>query len=299
MKGDAWVASSIQTILRNPVYCGKIRWNSRKGVKKIEDGIIKIERPRAKKENWVLADGLHEPIIDIETFELANQYIDTNRPRPNPSQCVTKNPLSGLVECSLCGRKMVRRPYSKKGQADTLMCPVTHCKNVSSPLLWIEEAIINMLENWGNEYKTTLGQNNFAPVNVDFLIKSIEQFDKEIETLGKQLSKTYDLLEQGVYDTDTFLVRMKSITEKIELIKKDKEKILEEIEAIKQQDKAKKEIIPKIDNIINTYKNIIDPAEKNDLLRQVLEKVTYLKTSKNTKKQQLNEAELTLYPRIY
>jgi len=50
MKNGAWVPSSVLDILRNPVYIGKIRWNWRPHKKKMVDGQIITERPRAKLE---------------------------------------------------------------------------------------------------------------------------------------------------------------------------------------------------------------------------------------------------------
>jgi hypothetical protein len=93
MKGDVWVNATIQGILRNPVYIGKIRWNSRPTIKKMVDGQMKKERPRAKQEDWILVDGLHEPIIDNETWELAQEFISTNPPRPVPT-IPHKKPIS-------------------------------------------------------------------------------------------------------------------------------------------------------------------------------------------------------------
>ena len=67
-KSDLWSSASIRDMLRNPVYIGKIRWNSRKTVKKYESGNIIASRPKAKKEDWILVDGKHEPIISEDIY---------------------------------------------------------------------------------------------------------------------------------------------------------------------------------------------------------------------------------------
>jgi site-specific DNA recombinase len=99
-KGETWVPGTIQTMLRNPVYAGKIRWNSRPAKKKIVDGQIVKERPRAKKEDWTLVDGLHKAIIDQETFDLA-QGLLANNPAKKDSTIhrVLKHHFSGLDRC--------------------------------------------------------------------------------------------------------------------------------------------------------------------------------------------------------
>lgn len=66
-----WVDSSVSSILTNPVYIGKIRWNYRKNVKKIEDGNIITMRPR--NEDYMLTDGLHPAIIPEELYYKAQE----------------------------------------------------------------------------------------------------------------------------------------------------------------------------------------------------------------------------------
>jgi hypothetical protein len=126
LKGDAWVTSTIQGMLRNPVYTGKIRWNFRPHSKKMSEGQMTKERPRAKEEDWMLVDGLHEAIIDEDTWNLTQKLYASNKPAPVTKDKEVKNPLSGLIVCGICGRRLVRRPYGGK-YPDTLMCPVTSC----------------------------------------------------------------------------------------------------------------------------------------------------------------------------
>ena len=72
-KGGDWTTSTIRGILSNPVYIGKIRWNSRPTVKNVVDGEIVKTRPRAKEEDLILVDGLHEAIIDVDIYAAAQQ----------------------------------------------------------------------------------------------------------------------------------------------------------------------------------------------------------------------------------
>ncbi|MDQ9750508.1 recombinase family protein, partial [Acinetobacter baumannii] len=56
-KADSWSISSIKDILNNPVYIGKIRWNSRKQVIRSENGKRITSRPR--NSDILLINGLH------------------------------------------------------------------------------------------------------------------------------------------------------------------------------------------------------------------------------------------------
>lgn len=108
-KGN-WSPSTIKDILKNPVYIGKIRWNYRKNIKKVIDG--KIETTRPKNINCEVIEGLHKPLVAENVFYIAQNYINQNRACPVPLNKIIKNPLSGLIKCGICGRNMIRRPYS-------------------------------------------------------------------------------------------------------------------------------------------------------------------------------------------
>ena len=63
---NKWSISSVKDILSNPTYIGKIAWNRRKQKKKTKNGHLIISRPR--NQDYLIYDGLHEPIIDNKTF---------------------------------------------------------------------------------------------------------------------------------------------------------------------------------------------------------------------------------------
>ena len=91
-KGGDWTDSTIRDILSNPVYIGKIRWNARPQIKRMINGEMVKERPRA--EDPIIVDGLHPAIIDEETFYLAQKYLAENPSLPIPTRYKVKNPLS-------------------------------------------------------------------------------------------------------------------------------------------------------------------------------------------------------------
>lgn len=72
-KGTEWKASSLREILKNPVYIGKIRWNSRPRITGIANGEKVTSRPRNK--NCEIFNGIHKPIIDNDTFMKVNKII--------------------------------------------------------------------------------------------------------------------------------------------------------------------------------------------------------------------------------
>jgi hypothetical protein len=91
----AWTCSTIQALLRNPIYCGPVRYNHRP-----EGGYA----PTAPGSAF-LAPGRHPPLIDAATFARATEQRATAFTRPS----YTRHALAlgvGLFVCVSCGGPM-------------------------------------------------------------------------------------------------------------------------------------------------------------------------------------------------
>lgn len=301
-KSKHWSSASIRDILINPVYMGKIRWNWRQTNKKMIDGKIVKERHRAPLEKCELYDGKHPPLISEEVFYQAQEYISSNPPRPIGERGTVKNPLSGLVICAKCGHRMVRRPYNGIDYPDTLMCADTACDNVSSHLYLVEQRIIESLTIWLEGYKLSWNSNKSndnISQNIEIKEKALRKLEKDRETLSVQLDNTHDLLEQGVYTTEQFLERSKKLSERIKQNASDISSLSSEIENDRQREASHSLIVPKVEKLIDVYWSLPTPKTKNDMLKEVLEKVVYLKTkSARYKGNSPDDFEISLYPRI-
>lgn len=109
-RSDCWTPATVSDILKNPIYLGKIRWNYNVTKKTISSGIITKKRRKGTEDEIIMVEGLHEPIIDEETFNIVQNIKKEKEPCTRKS-FETQNPLAGLVKCSICGRNMQRRPY--------------------------------------------------------------------------------------------------------------------------------------------------------------------------------------------
>ena len=295
-KGDVWVSGSIKDMLANPVYIGIVRWNRRAGKKIIKDGVVSRTRPRA--DEYTQAEGLHEPIIDKNIFEMAQDIRQNNSSRPVNAHNVIRNPLAGLVVCAMCGRKMLRRPHNTDPQLDVIMCCPT-CKNVGSQLSLVETRIISSLSGWLDRYKL-MWRNELPGKNIDVSVhkKNLSSLDTELEALNKQLNNVYTLFERDAYDIDTFNERKKAVMDEIANIKKTRNKLQADMEKLLLQSKTGEILIPKIENVLDTYYTLHDPAEKNRLLKDVLEKVVYKRYKGGRWCPDKENFEIVLFPKI-
>lgn len=294
---NEWTISSVKDILSNPTYIGKIVWNRRKQKKKTKNGHLIISRPRNK--DYLIYNGLHEPIIDNKTWELVQEKRKQNTPKVKHNNTI-QNPLVGLVFCEKCAKPMQRRPYTKANKPATLMCSNPKCDNISSKLYIVEDKIIEALKIWLENYKVDYSRkNNLNSDNNKIIEKSISITKKELEKENTKLNKIYEFLENGIYNNDEFINRSKAIKDNIQCL----ESKLEEYNSILQKNleiqNQKEIIIPKLENVIDLYYNLETAEDKNILLKSIISKVTYLKTKKAIKKDSdPTNFELHIFPKI-
>lgn len=293
--GDRWTPAVVRDLMRNPVYIGKLRWGWRKQVKRRENGQVVIYRPR---DNSVpLSDGLHEPLVDQATFDLAQEYLTVNVPPSIREHGVVQNPLAGLVVCGKCGKRMQRRPYLKTGRQDTLICQYKECDNIASDLCVVEKRIIDGLQEWLKEYRLSWETGPTEDHALDAQRRGLKKMEGEIATLEKQRDTLHDLLEQGVYDTDTFLSRSKTISSKLQQAYSDKAALSAGLNESIRRRETQRSIIPKVEHLLDVYGSLPTPSAKNAILKEVLEKVVYVKEV-NGRWGDPDDFKIDLYPKI-
>lgn len=297
-KSEFWSISSVKDILSNPVYIGKIRWNARKQVISTKNGQRVKHRPR--NSDVILVDGLHQSIIDEETWNIVQTKRSKNTP-PVKHNNKIQNPLVGLVYCAKCGKSMQRRPYTAKGKEPTLMCTNSKCDNISSQLSIVEDKIIQALRIWLMGYKFDYEQLQKDKNNVEVITKQkqLQQLGNNIAKEKNKQDKIYTSYEEGLYDKDEFTKRLNISKSNMEQLK-SKFKILEsEIKQYDISDSRNNIEIPKLENILDIYSLLETSEEKNILLKSILDKVTYLKTKKAIKKDSdATNFEIHIYPKI-
>lgn len=301
-KNDHWVAATVRGILSNPVYIGKVRWDCRKSKKKRINGVTTVSRPRTPLENCTIVDGLHPAIIREETFNRAIEITKNAPPLPVGSKTTVQNPLCSLIVCSQCGRRMIRRPAGSHQKTDVLMCPDPHCTTVSSLLPLVEASLLRSLEDWCTAYRLdrlpTESVANSDQTAIAAKEKALAALEQDADKLKLQFNNLHDLLEQGIYDAATFLDRSKLLSERMQKNKDDIAALRKSISDDRLRFASKYEIVPKIENLLKIYPSLHDAQEKNDMLREVLEKVIYTKSEGGRWHTSPDNFTLELFPRL-
>ena len=297
-KNQEWTVASVKDILANPVYLGKVKWNTRKEVKVYKNEKLIKTRPRSN--DYIIKDGLHEPIIDEKTWKIVEAKRSLNK-LPIPRTNTVQNPLCGLVYCAKCGKKMKRRPYTSKSIEPTLFCDNPKCDNVSSKLYYVEEKVIEGLKVWLEQYKIDYSKqiekiNNNKRDSIEDTIKSLEM---EVKKENDKLLSIFNFLEDGTYTKEMFKLRSGIISQNIAKINTTIEEYKIKLEQEKIVNDEKSMLVPKIENLLDVYDLLETAEEKNNLLKTVLTHVTYLKTEKALKKNaDPTNFIINLYPKV-
>lgn len=295
--GGAWAAASVTRMLQNPVYIGKIHWNRRPARKSTKNGKICISRPLA--DDFILAEGLHEPILSTEIWNLVQQKMQQHC-RPADIGNEIKNPLAGLVRCSYCGRLMQRRPYRKSGQPAALICTTRSCPQVSSSLELVEQKILEGLSAWAQQHEAAWEEpppsDAFAEKRLAFSQLMAAQ-EKELQSLQNQLETACDLLERGIYTPEIFADRSQLLQEKIAQCRRSLAESAEKCRRLRQKPQALSLACPACKTLTETYA-ALSPAAQNQMLKELLDHVVYQKEASGRWHHAPDAFSLALYPKI-
>lgn len=294
-KGGLWNRATVMGILKNPVYIGKIRWSYRKNIRQSCNGCIVTMRKTS--DNYILAEGLHEPIIDTNTFDKVRKKLSENCKKPVTSSNTLKNPFTGLIYCKICKSRITRLGKNSHTAYDALKCSNKRCKCISAPLSTIENSVYEALEQWFSYYEIKV--EPIAEKKSGNFVNILEEMKGELLKVKSQRKKICEFLELGIYTADIFAERNESLT-CLENEIQYKIKNLEELAAKEQNDnEVKSKILPHVIKLSEIYFLCIDDDEKNSFLKLLLGRIEYEKNIPN-RRGHLEDSNITLdiYPQI-
>ncbi len=185
-----WKDSSIHMILNNRMYIGDMVQN--KSVKlSYKKNIVK----RIKKEDWIIVENTHEPIIDKETFYKVSE-LASKKLRPDRNGNISK--FAGKLKCSSCNSNLVKysvrnRNYYRCGLAQSN-------KNICNGNGISEK----MLENC---IKEELKSNIKKYVKIEEIFKIIK-VERASENEGKELEQSIKTLKKEIKNKDNLITNL-------------------------------------------------------------------------------------------
>jgi DNA invertase Pin-like site-specific DNA recombinase len=269
-RGKSWSPDTLPGILNNVHYLGKVKWNERKTVRRVEDGEVLKSRPRA--EEFLVFEGKHPAIIDQELWD-AVHAIKGSHPKNHKARNLT-NPIAGIFWCK-CGRAMVARRYpGKDGEercAPRVLCGNRkNCGTASAKLEDVLAEVVKVLQEAIQDFEVRIeaGVDDSAEIHRQM----IERMERRLEDLKKlEVQQWKEKMKNGMPEHVFKELNAPTVAE------------IEELEhALCEAKDATPEAVD-LDAKLVTFKAALealqDPdapvKEKNKLLKTCIERITY------------------------
>ena len=273
-------------ILQNPHYKGYVRFAYTKTEFSYEDGHLVRKKSTADPEDVVLVKGRHKGLVEEYVYDGVQEML-RNDPRAHIDHAI-KNPLSGLVYCSECGRSMTRHPY-KGNTKDRIECRTKGCGGKSAYLDDAIKNVSNSLESISIELEAKTNSSDSDDDSI--YAKQIQRMEDELQSMAEQEKKQYDLLEKGIYSEDVFLERnssiraeMNDLSQKIDTLKKNRPKRINYSDQIVRLRAA-------VDGLRN---DDLSAEEKNILLKNAVKRIDYIFLDRKEKPSYALDIELLI-----
>ena len=253
----------IDYILHNPVYIGKIRWST--------DGRAASTRDY-DNENIMIVDGTHEPLIDLDTWNKAQELLMENKLKYNRYQR-REQPvqfmLKGLVRCDTCGATLVMQstkcPSMQCHNYARGACSVSHSLSINKA----NKAVIEALETAVSTLQFTI-----EPAVVKSESPGLD-FDKLIDSEKNKLKKVKEAYLSGIDTLEEYQQNKTEIQETIDRLENEQKANQAKADRNKV---SKKEFSKRVVNVLDFIKSPdVSEQAKNEALRTIISKIIYVK----------------------
>ena len=288
-------ATLIRSILRNPVYCGKIAFGRRK-LEKVHG--TRNEYRQVPQDNYLLVDGLHEGIVSEELWNAAQVKLLAQSKRYEP---VTRNKteqvhlLSALVKCPVCGAGMYSNKCTKRKKDGTPYKSFSYysCKHrkmqrgqkcdfnkqIQEEVLdnAVVEVIIKLVSN--PKFAAMMQEKINMKVDTTAIEQEIAAYEKQLRQYYATKSRLMDEIDNLDPDDRHFISRKSDLDDRLYKMYdkiEDAENSLMDACAKKQAieaDKITGDNIYKVLIFFDKLYSVMDDQEKRQLMETLLSEV--------------------------
>ena len=282
-----WSQTSIVNILTNKVYLGKIRWRREPVKKVVKDGFL--AKTRILNDDYELYDGMHEPIITEEQWELVKAAQKKRNHASVNTDRQLQNPFAGILVCGKCGAIMKRTvPDKRRNPTPWFRCTTRGCDCKIIKCEVGENSIRDAMQEWLDEYTIQIEADQQP--KVDPIATALEAVRGQLAQLQSQQENICEYLEKGVYTIDMFTKRNATLAKEIKQLQSAESDLLRQQSESSQKKQETVQIIPTTQHILESYP-ILSPAEKNRLWKLAMKKATVYRS-------QDDKLTVNIYPNL-
>lgn len=268
--GDTnWTKSTIQDLLKNPVYMGKVRWNTRMKIKTMVNDELKVILPRRISDQYMLYEGKHKQhaLVDEETFKLVQSRYHSSRTKANAS---LKNPLAGIIRCKKCGRTMYRQTNEGRRDRYTHTPNTEGCKVKSATSDDVIAAVKYALKMYMEDFEVKIEKS--ADVDERLVDKQIESLKKEMVKIKRRKNSLMEMREDRSITHNEFIERKAVHDQKLEVLQEQ----IDELEhTIPEKEEFEEKLLMVSDAFIAITDDDLDAETKNMFLKKIVKTIDF------------------------
>jgi formylmethanofuran dehydrogenase subunit E len=254
-------------ILKNPHYTGKIVFNQTKLTPVLENGEILYKRQQQPDEDVIITEGKHPAIVDRDIWEAAQSRF-ASHPRITYDRPL-KNPFSGVIYCSKCGRPMFL--HSDPPVESRFVCRTRPRCFKATKQSEVVKAVVYTLEHDKLPELQLKVKNSNAEV-VKNQQRLLDKFEKQMQEYTVQEENQYEMLETRKYSQELFDRRNTALHEKMELCQKQ----IDDIKLKMSKNLNCSEQLTALQTAITALKDPSLSAEKqNRAIKAIVERIDF------------------------
>ena len=228
-----WSYSTINSILHREMYVGNM-------VQGTKHQRMRSKQKKMPKEDWIIVENTHEPIIDKETWEKAQSLLK-KRTRELDLE-TNKNIFAGFVKCGDCGRAMTKNMWRRADGSKTysLYCGTykrngkQYCTPHTLPMAVLEDIVLGDLKaivDSVDNLKELVQSQSFTASKVKRIADmELGKIKAELERVKRLKKSIYEDYREELISKEEFLSYREDYLKKEELYSK-------QIEALEEKKK--------------------------------------------------------------
>lgn len=259
-RGSQFENRTIEYILRNPVYIGKLRWNP-----------AGRTRRDFSNENIITSDAEHEPIITEKTWNAAQKRMsDIKAQWKYHGRPMTEHRdwLSGLVRCAACGRTLIfAKPHYWKcnGYARGTCKCTQHIADERLKCM----ILARMEQDARPEFSVSYALVKPTPEVLDESVQLIEQQ----HTIRARINRLREAYLAGVESLESYSEAKTALGQQAERISRR----LNEVQSPKDTTNADNMIRENIASCVALLTSTATKEEKHKAIHSIIDKCTFSK----------------------
>ena len=202
-----WSVTTISDMLKNEVYLGKIIWNKKRVARTGSNKLVSND-----KEEWIVVENAHEPIISDELFRKANEKAFTNQKKVLAKRGVA----CPIFFCPTCGRRLgftSRETGYRCMQAH--ISGLSGCAESKMDRKEAEETVLDAARNMAQFISENLEKKKREWHKTILKEENIATLKSEKKRLSSRKMKLYSDYRSEVLDKEGYMEELEKTTSRI------------------------------------------------------------------------------------